>query len=86
MNKPRLNRIAGTALAAVLAAFAAAPSLASQSEVTPPAYAADGTTATADEPFALVGGDYGSQGFHHGLPETSVAPKTEPVAGDVLPD
>ena len=27
MNKPRLNRIAGTALAAVLAAFAAAPSL-----------------------------------------------------------
>jgi hypothetical protein len=38
------------------------------------------------EPFALVGGDYGSQGFHHGLPETSLVPKTEPVAGEELPD
>lgn len=24
---------------------------------------------------------YGSQGFHHGLPETSMAPGVEPVAG-----
>ena len=38
------------------------------------------------EPFALVGGDYGSQGYHHGLPETSLVPSTEPVASDELPD
>ena len=82
MNKPILNRVAGSALAVALAALGTAPAFANQDEVT----ASIAQTRTADEPFALVGGDYGSQGFHHGLPETSIVPSTEPVAGDELPD
>lgn len=36
--------------------------------------------------WAVADGGYGSQGFHHGLPETSLTPETEPVAGDAMPD
>jgi hypothetical protein len=36
--------------------------------------------------WAIADGGYGSQGFHHGLPETSLLPETEPVAGDSMPD
>lgn len=86
MNKPMLTRIAGAVLAAAVAAFGAAPAFANQGEVTTSIQPYAGTAATADMPFALVGGDYGSQGFHHGLPETSVVPSTEPVAGDGMAD
>ena len=85
MTKPTLNRLAGVVLAAALAALGAAPAFANQDEVTTSGQAAVATD-IADEPFALVGGDYGSQGFHHGLPETSIVPSTEPVAGDELSD
>jgi hypothetical protein len=85
MNKPMLTRIAGAVLAAAVATLGAAPAFANQDEVTTSIQPYAGTD-TADEPFALVGGDYGSQGFHHGLPETSIVPSTEPVAGDELPD
>ena len=64
----------------------AAPALANQGEVTTSIQPYAAATGTADMPFALVGGDYGSQGFHHGLPETSIVPSTEPVGGDELSD
>lgn len=31
--------------------------------------------------WATADGGYGSQGFHHGLPESSILPAVEPVAG-----
>ncbi len=82
MTHPILTRLAGTLLAAVLAA----PAFADQDATAPLGQPAPAMTDTANEPFALVGGDYGSQGFHHGLPETSIVPSTEPVAGGELSD
>ncbi len=81
MTRSRLTRIAGI----VLAAAVAAPAFAGQGEITTIQPGAS-PAGTSDEPFALVGGDYGSQGFHHGLPETSSVPGTEPVGGDELTD
>ena len=81
MNNPMLTRIAGALLAAAMAALGTASAFANEGEVTTFQPSASATMA-ASEPFALIGGDYGSQGFHHGLPETSLVPNTEPVGGD----
>ena len=82
MTHPIPNRLAGAAIAAALAA----PAFAEQDTAAPFGRPAPAMTDTANEPFALVGGDYGSQGFHHGLPETRIVPSKEPVAGDELTD
>ncbi len=91
------NRVAGAALAAALVAFTAAPAFANEGEVTPSPEGSnlrpynsgsveDGyrifVTSEAPASTTDVADDgYGSQGFHHGLPETSLVPGTEPVAG-----
>jgi len=85
MTYPILTRLAGTVLAAAVTALAA-PAFADQDAAVTLGGPASAMTDTANEPFALVGGDYGSQGFHHGLPETSLVASTEPVAGDDLTD
>lgn len=83
MTHPNLTRLAGALLAAVALA---APAVAGQDATATVGQSAPAMADLAQEPFALVGGDYGSQGFHHGLPETSIVPSTEPVAGDELTD
>ena len=100
MKPSNLSHAAGAALAAVLLAFTAAPSFANEAEVMlapgssdfqpyNSAPAADGYKifVTGEAPAStpdIADDSYGSQGFHHGLPETSIIPNTEPVA-DVTP-
>lgn len=86
MKRSSLSRVAGTALAAALTAFAATPSLASQAEL--PSH--DGSTLqpntgpVAPAWYAADGG-YGSQGFHHGLPDPSGDSKSDVFAVDMIP-
>lgn len=84
--------IAAFALASAIVAFAGTASAASNG-VTPGsefqpydgAPVVDAYNAAAPA-WAVADEGYGSQGFHHGLPETSLTPKTEPVAGDAILD